>query len=74
MGAPWFFPPWRLRIWAEKILLVACPFPVKNVTVSISRFYQFSITIALRFSAKKDNFRIGEKKNDCHGEALRRQG
>lgn len=44
-----------------KILLVACPFPVKNVTVSISRFYQFSITIALRFSAKKDNFRIGGK-------------
>ena len=43
-----------------KILSVACPFPVKNVTGSISRFYQFSITIALRISAKKDIFRIEE--------------
>ena len=40
-----------------KILSVACPFPVKNVTDSISRFYQFCITIALRLSAKKDILR-----------------
>lgn len=43
-----------------KNLSVACPFPVKNVTVAISRFYQLSITIALRISAKKDIFRIEE--------------
>ena len=43
-----------------KIFSVACPFPVKNVTVAISRFYQFSITIALRISAKKDIFPHGE--------------
>ena len=35
-------------IMGGKILSVACPFPVKNVTGSISRFYQFCITIALR--------------------------
>ena len=40
-----------------KILSVACPFPVKNVTVPKSRFYQFCITIALRISAKKDILR-----------------
>ena len=44
-------------IMGGKILSVACPFPVKNVTGSISRFYQFCITIALRLSAKKDILR-----------------
>ena len=51
-----------------KILSVACPFPVKNVTGSISRFYQFCITIALRLSAKKDILRKrGKEKNAAVG-------
>ena len=51
-----------------KILSVACPFPVKNVTGSISRFYQFCITIALRLSAKKDILRKrGKRKNAAVG-------
>lgn len=49
-------PPWRSAFGAGKNLPVSCPFPVKNDTVAISRFYQFSITIALRISAKKDIF------------------
>ena len=53
-------PPWRSAFGAGKNLPVSCPFPVKNVTVAISRFYQFSITIALRISAKKDIFPHGE--------------
>lgn len=53
-------PPWRSAFGAGKNLPVSCPFPVKNDTVAISRFYQFSITIALRISAKKDIFPHGE--------------
>lgn len=51
-----------IGVWGGKYLLVPCPFPVKNVTAAISRFYQFSITIALRFSAKKDIFPHGGKR------------
>ena len=46
------FPAVAFVIMGGKILSVDCPFPVKNVTGSISRFYQFCITIALRVSAK----------------------
>ena len=53
-------PAVAVGVLGGKILSVACPFPVKNVTVAISRFYQLSITIALRISAKKDIFRIEE--------------
>ena len=53
-------PAVAVGVLGGKNLSVACPFPVKNVTVAISRFYQFSITIALRISAKKDIFRIEE--------------
>lgn len=55
------FPAVAFVTAGGKILSVACPFPVKNVTVPKSRFYQFSITIALRISAKKDIFPHGEK-------------
>ena len=59
-----FLPPWRLAFGAGKNLPVPCPFPVKNVTVAISYFYQFSITIALRFSARKDIFPHGGKRKN----------
>lgn len=54
-------PAVAVCVLGGKIFSVACPFPVKNVTVPKSRFYQFSITIALRISAKKDIFPHGEK-------------
>ena len=62
------FPAVAFVTAGGKILSVACPFPVKNVTGSISRFYQFCITIALRLSAKKDILRKrGKRKNAAVG-------
>ena len=61
-------PAVAVGVLGGKILSVACPFPVKNVTGSISRFYQFCITIALRLSAKKDILRKrGKRKNVAVG-------
>lgn len=62
------FPAVAFVTAGGKILSVACPFPVKNVTDSISRFYQFCITIALRLSAKKDILRKrGKRKTPPYG-------
>ena len=66
-------PAVAVCVLGGKIFSVACPFPVKNVTVPKSRFYQFSITIALRISAKKDIFPHEEMEKCCYEEAVRRQ-